>query len=174
MILIYIEVWRLWTIPVSINSSAQWPVDGRGDEILIPQYWERKVDQQFTPSGWLGRYLRFIKVNFSCHLKKHIWGKGHFRSLEATGDIQYWAAFQIQNLPEDVSSVDFSHSVVSNSLQPRGVQHARPSCPSPTPGVYSNSCPLSRRCHPTSSSSVIPFSRLQSFLSSGFFQMSQL
>jgi len=56
------------------------------------------------------------------------------------------------------SSVQFSHSVVSNSLQPNGLQHTRPPCPSPTPGAYSNSCPLSRWCHPTFSSSVIPFS----------------
>ena len=55
-----------------------------------------------------------------------------------------------------------------------GLQHARPPCPSPTPGVYSNSCPLSRWCHPTISSSVIPFSfHLQSFPTSGSFQMSQ-
>ena len=55
------------------------------------------------------------------------------------------------------SSVQFSHSVMSDSLQPHGLQHARPPCPSPTPGVYSNSCPLSQWCHPTISSSVIPF-----------------
>ena len=66
------------------------------------------------------------------------------------------------------------HSVRSYSLQPHGLQHARPPCPSPTPGVYSNSCPLSRWCHPTISSSVIPFSSsLQSFPASGSFQMSQ-
>ena len=58
----------------------------------------------------------------------------------------------------------FSHSVTYDSLRPHGLQQARLSCPSPTPGVYSNSCPLSRWCHPTISSSVIPFSsRLQSF-----------
>ena len=58
----------------------------------------------------------------------------------------------------------FSHSVVSNSLWPHVLQHARPPCPSPTPVVYSNSCPSSWRCHPTISSSVIPFSScLQSF-----------
>ena len=51
------------------------------------------------------------------------------------------------------SSVQFSRSVVSDSLRPHGLQHARPPCPSPTPGVYSNSCPLSRWCHPTISSS---------------------
>ena len=71
------------------------------------------------------------------------------------------------------SSVQFSHSVVSDSLQPNGLQHTRPPCPSPTPGVCSNSCPLSRWCHPTISSSVIPFSCLQSFPASGSFQMSQ-
>ena len=64
---------------------------------------------------------------------------------------------------------------MSNSLRPHGLQHARPPCPSPTPGVYSNSCPSSRWCHPTISSSVIPFSsRLQSFPASGSFQMSVL
>ena len=51
----------------------------------------------------------------------------------------------------------FSHSVVSDSLQPHKLQHARPPCPSPTPGVHSNSCPLSRWCHPAISSSVVPF-----------------
>ena len=72
-------------------------------------------------------------------------------------------------------SVQFSHSVVSNSLQPHGLQHSRPPCPSPTPWVYSNSCPLSQWCHPTISSSVIPFSScLQSFPESGSFQMIQL
>ena len=71
-------------------------------------------------------------------------------------------------------SVQFSCSVVSNSLRPHGLQHARPPCPSPTPGVYSNSCPLSRWCHLIISSSVIPFSScLQSSPASGSFQMSQ-
>ena len=72
-------------------------------------------------------------------------------------------------------SVQFGCSVVSDSLWPHEPQHARPPCPSPTPGVYSNSCPLSWWYHPTISSSVIPFSSCpQSFLASGSFQMSQL
>ena len=72
------------------------------------------------------------------------------------------------------SSVQFIHSVVSNSLQPRGVQHARLPCPSPTLGACSNSCPSSRWCHPTISSSVVPFSScLQSFPASGSFPKSQ-
>ena len=70
-------------------------------------------------------------------------------------------------------SVQFSHSVVSDSLRPRESQHTRPPCPSPTPGVYSNSCPLNQWCHRTISSSIVPFSHLQSFPGSGSFQMSQ-
>ena len=73
------------------------------------------------------------------------------------------------------SSVQFSHSVMSDSLQLHGLKHARPPCPSPTPGVYSNSCPFSQWYHPTISSSVDPFSsHLQSFPASGSFQMDQL
>ena len=69
----------------------------------------------------------------------------------------------------------FSHSVVSNSFWPHEPQHARPPCPSPTPRVYPNSCPLSQWCHPTIPSSVIPFSSCpQSFPASGSFQMSQI
>ena len=67
----------------------------------------------------------------------------------------------------------FSCSVMSDSLQPHGLQHGRPPCPSPTARVYSNSCPLSRWCHPTISSSVVPFSGLQSFPASGSIPMSQ-
>ena len=73
------------------------------------------------------------------------------------------------------SSVQFSCSVVSYCLRPHESQHARPPCPSPTPGVHSNSCPSSRWCHPATSSSVIPFSSCpQSLPSSESFPMSQL
>ena len=73
-----------------------------------------------------------------------------------------------------IISVQFSRSVVSDSLPPHGPQHTRPPCPSATPGVYPNSCPLRRWCHPTISSSVVPFSScLQSFPASGYFPMSQ-
>ena len=75
---------------------------------------------------------------------------------------------------QSISSVQFSHSVVSDSFQPHGLQHTRPPCPSPTPGAYSNSCPLSQWCHPTSSFSVVPFySCLQSFPASRSFPRSQ-
>ena len=73
------------------------------------------------------------------------------------------------------SSVDFSHWVTSDSLWPNGLQHTRLPCPSPTPRACSNSCPLSWWCHPTISSSVVPFSScLRSFPASGSFPMSQL
>ena len=73
------------------------------------------------------------------------------------------------------ASVQFSRSVVSDSLRPHGLQHTRPPCPPPTPRVYSNSCPLSWWCHPTITSSVIPFSSCpQFFPASGSFPMSQL
>ena len=75
---------------------------------------------------------------------------------------------------QDISSVQFS-SVMSNSLQPHESQHTRPPCPSPTPRVYPNSCSLSWWCHPTISSTVVPFfSCPQSFQASASSQMSQL
>ena len=81
--------------------------------------------------------------------------------------LQWWSFYNV--------SVQFSRLVVSDSLRPHELQHARPPCPSPTPGVHPNSCPLSRWCHPTISSSVVPFSScLQSFPASRSFQMSQL
>ena len=73
------------------------------------------------------------------------------------------------------SSVQFSCSVMSDSLWPHESQHARPPCPSPNPGVYSNSCPSSRWCHPVISSSIVPFSSCpQSLPASESFPMSQL
>ena len=77
--------------------------------------------------------------------------------------------------PLAISSVHFSRSVVSDSLRPHEPQHTRPPCPSPTPGVHPNPCPLSRWCHPTISSFVVPFSSCpQSFPATGSFPMSQL
>ena len=82
------------------------------------------------------------------------------------GSFSFYLSFQFSQ---------FNRLVMSNSLQPHGLQHARPPCPLPTPGVYANSCPLSRWCHPTISSSVRPFfSHLQSFPASESLQMSQL
>ena len=90
--------------------------------------------------------------------------------------VPQWIFFpEAINLDFRRQSVQFSRSVMSDSLQPHEPQHARPLCPSPTPGVYPNSCPLSQWCHLTISSSVIPFSSCpQSFPASRSFQMIQL
>ena len=80
----------------------------------------------------------------------------------------------VSRSPLNLMCLQFSHSIVSNSLWPNGLHHARLPCPSPTPRICSNSCPLSQWCHPTISSFVIPFSScLQAFPVSGSFQMSQ-
>ena len=110
-----------------------------------------------------------------------------FLDYEVTGEItpprfviyiHNWRVIKIRYIKgiycSSPSSVHFSHSVVSDSLRPHEPQHARPPCPSPTPGVHPNPCPLSRWCHPTISSSVDPFSCPQPFPASGSFPMSQL
>ena len=82
----------------------------------------------------------------------------------------FWLALKIE-----FNSVQFSCPVMSDSLWPHELQHAKPLCPSPTPRVHPNPCPLSQWCHPTISSSVVPFSSCpQSFPASGSFSMSQL
>ena len=89
--------------------------------------------------------------------------------------VKGWKPENVTPLSIYLYAVQFSRSVVSHSLQPHKPQHARPPCPSPTPRVYPNSCPLSQWCHLTISSPVIPFSScLQSSPKSGSFQMSQL
>ena len=91
------------------------------------------------------------------------------------GGFFIWRATGKAPRSQSVSSVQFSHSVVSNSLWPCELQHARPPCPSPTPGVHLNSRPSSRWCHPAISSSVVPFSSCpQSLPASESFPMSQL
>ena len=81
----------------------------------------------------------------------------------------------MNSLGSPFSSVQFSRSVESDSLRPHESQHARPPCPSPTPRVYSNSCPSSQWCHPVISSSVVPVSSCPQCLpASGSFPMSQL
>ena len=96
---------------------------------------------------------------------------GRLQSIGSTGVGQDLAT-KPTNTIQNRSSGQFSHSVVSNSLRSHEPQHTRPPCPSPTNRVYSNSCPLSRWCHQTISSSVVS-SCLQSFPASGSFQISQ-
>ena len=129
----------------------------------------------FSPDGKCDKKLREAVLEVLSYPHRHCLKGGFviFRSeclILTTGRILkhfiaggFWA------------SVQFSRSVVSNSLRPHEPQNASPPCPSPTPGFYPNSCPLSQWCHLTISSSVIPFSSCpQSFLTSGSLQMSQL
>ena len=110
-------------------------------------------------------FLQFVIWQIIFSIKLHLLKRFPFPPF-----IDFW-----QKLSGYISSVQFSHSVVSDSLRPHGLQHTRLPCPSPTPGVYSNSCPLSWWCHPPISSSVVPLSSCpQSFPASGSFQMSQL
>ena len=113
--------------------------------------------------------LNFRNSNKYWKRKLYCWKILQYCTDPSSSPISGWNFFSI------LSSVQFSRSVMSDSLRPHGSQHARPPCPSPTPGVYPNSRPLSRWCHPTISSSVILFSScLQSFPTLGAFQTIQL
>ena len=108
-----------------------------------------------------------------------VWGFFRILYIKSPGNKVFLSSFQswcllLSCLIALASSVQFSRSVVSDSLRPYESQHARPPCPSPTPRVHPNPCPSSWWCHSTISSSVVPFSCPQSFPASGSFQMSQL
>ena len=125
--------------------------------------------------------IQKTKIMASCPITSwQIEGKGgsndKFYFLGLQNDCGRWLCHEIKRrllLGRKVMK-NLSRSVMSNSLWPRGLQHARPPCLSPTPGVYTDSCPLSPWCHPTISSSVVPVSCLQSFPTSGSFSVSQL
>ena len=116
------------------------------------------------------RKKRIFRVYSSNSWKIPVWTTLWIESVSAFGFDFLLSHLGRQCCPK----VQFSHSVMSDSLRRHGLQHARPPCPSPAPRVCSNSCPSSWWCHPTVSSSVIPFSsHLQSFPGSGPFPMSQ-
>ena len=117
------------------------------------------------------RILEWVSISFSTGSS---WARdwGHISCI-GRWILYHWATREVPTLM--ISSIQFSLSVMSDSSRPHGPQHARPPCPLPTARLYSNSSPLSRWCHPTISSSVVPFSYcLQSFPASGSFQISQL
>ena len=119
----------------------------------------------------LARKYRLIKQNENLETNPHRYGL--LISDKEAKTIQ-WKKNNLINKSVQFSSVQFSRSVVSDSLRPHESQHSRPPCPSLTPRVYTNSCPSSWWCHPAISSSVIPFSSCpQSLLASGSFPMSQ-
>ena len=125
------------------------------------------------PQEWSGQYLRNPRTKEST-LGREYRAKRYFESPDKRTQGMTLVKDQGYRMGDEFSSVQFSHSVVSDSLRPHGLQHVRHPCPSPTPGVCSNSCLSSWWCHPTISSSVIPFSSCpQSFPASGSSQMSQ-
>ena len=154
---------HLHTARVSLNLASPWVscIGINGALVLRPHFRPYKQNLHFS----IGKNSSIGKISkLTIEFEKHC-----FRVYKK--ECNCWEHALVQKL----YSVQFSHSVVSNYLQPHGLQHARPPCPSPTPEVYSNSCPLSRWRHPTISSSVIPFSScLQYFAAWGSFQMSHI
>ena len=134
------------------------------DCLIICKLWSEKWKwKPFSHVRLFGvlqaRILKWVAILFSrgCFLLQGIFPtQGWNPSLPHCRHILYQLSHQ--GSPQIVCSVQFSCSVMSNSLRPHEPQHARPPCPSPTPGVYPDSCPLSRWCHPTISFSVVPFS----------------
>ena len=144
----------------SLAGYSPWGRHDWNDLAHIPNYIRFRPDLNQICS-----YCELRKSCISWHCKVYGWGH---RSQGLSSNTESW----IQSA--HWGFLLFSHSVMSNSLWPRGLQHARLPCPSPSPGVFSNSCPLSQWCHSTISSSVFPFSScLQSFPASGSFPTSQ-
>ena len=134
------------------------------------------------PQEWVGFHIlwRNASGGFKANPNKCTYFTPAKRSLWSINNVTQFANLSQEtvsltnDLKYNFESVQFSPSVLSDSLWPHGLQHTRPPCPSPTPGVYSNSCPSSRWCRPTISSSVVPFSScFQSFPASGSFPMSR-
>ena len=124
-----------------------------------------------------------LPVGGGLHLQRRLPGASNLRihwllhCRQVLYHLSHWILISVrtQLRSGDKLLLLFSHSVMSDSLQPHGLQHTRPPCPSPTPGACSSSCPLSQWCHPTISSSVVPFSSCpRSFPASGSFPMSYL
>ena len=149
-------------------------------ELVFTQWWARlqpRGSQGWcSPTGGWSKVLRSpVTEQYSEAVISLLVGGAKVQGVIRLVSAHWW----VKHSPGPVlaywfSSVQFSHSVVSDSLQCHGLQHTRLPCPSPTPRVYSNSCLLHWWYHPTTSTSVIPFSsRLQSFPASGSFQMSQ-
>ena len=114
----------------------------------------------------------YTSLNFNLHIFSR---ESSLKSTEICTSSTHPSSYLSHLSVLTIQSAQFSRSVVSDCSRPHGPQHARPPYPSPTPRVYPNSCAMSRWCHPTISSSVVPFSScLQSFPASGAFQMSQL
>ena len=157
-----------FTVPLSDPQAGKPDKGFRTFTIVWELLWYCYSPVCGSPTWWVWDFI--LSILHSSYLL--------IAASSLTLDVGYLFVGGFQCPPADgcsISSVQFSRSVVSDCLWPHESHHARPPCPSPTPGVYSNSCPLSRWCHPAISSSVIPFSSCpQSLTASGSFPMSQL
>ena len=125
------------------------------------------VKNLLSQSSRLSNFDVQLPLSYASRRKDKTWG--------FSGIFQARPHKSLETRKDHFTSVQFSHSAVSYSLRPHELQHARPPCPPPTPGVHSNSCLSSQWCHPAISSSVIPFfSCPQSLPATGSFPMSQL
>jgi len=118
---------------------------------------QNKADQplNFSSPKMNSGKISYFKASLILRCMTKAWWFGFTFHIPFVSNGSFHPAQQIPKA-EEISSVQFSCSVVSDSLRPHGLQHARPPCPPPTPGVYLNSCPLSQWCHPTISSPVVP------------------
>jgi len=159
------------------SSVLAWRLPGMGEPGGLPSMGSHRVGHDWSDlaaSMLLSCHvIKSCHMIMSCHLKYpvsslRVEDRFHISSYSLLSD-------NLNNNIKSQYSAQFSRSVMSNSLWPHEPQHAGPPCPSPTPGFYPNQCPLSWWCHPTISSSVVPFSSCsQSFPEAGSFQMSQL
>ena len=161
---IWVCDWLLFIAQLLFTKKKKKEEEEIRERELVFFYWVRRIMKwQFLDIFKLSQY----KINFVVCNRK-------FQSLYSCAYHENSDSLMVQ-YDSPVFSVQFSHSVMSDSLQPHESQHARPPCPSPSPAVHSNSRPSSRWCHPAISSSVVPFSSCpQSLPASGSFSMSQL
>ena len=147
-------------------SDSLWPHELQHSRLLGPSLSPWVCSNSCQMSQWCHTTIPFPVAPFSFRPQ----------SFPASGSFPINQLFTSdgQSIGACISSLQFSSSVMSESVWPHGQQHTRLPCPSPTPGLCSNTCPSSRWCHPTISSSRIPFSScLQSFQATGFFPLSQ-
>ena len=139
--------------------------------------WAARVLRQqcLMGKGRERRNLQSTILGLRGHIRHRLGSHHTIISYFLVSNSLWTSSYKFKAEVEKQWDVQFSRSVVSDSLRPHKLQHVRPPCPSPTPRVHPNPCPLSQWCHPTISSSVIPFSSCpQSFPASGSFQMSHL
>ena len=150
----------------NLDKRSLWITEGRSHS------WGNWEDNwEAWEDNWKAWKERSVEANSSRSLA--VMSSRAARELQGGKEWALGGLFKNKRL-ETFSSVQFSHSVMSNSLQSHGLQHNRLPCPSPIPWAYSNSCPFSHWCHPTISSFVVSFTFcLQSFPASGSFQKSQ-